>query len=69
MKDNIILDDIPMRVKDVREYLGLSRDKTYALFHEADFPCVRLGRDMFIMKSDLLRWIQNHRYTNVDLVA
>ena len=69
MEKNMVYEDKAMHVKDVREFLGLSRDKTYALFHQADFPCVKFGRDMIIMKSDLMEWIKNHRYTNVDLAA
>lgn len=68
MKKNTF-EDKPMTIQEVREYLGLSRDKAYALFRELDFPCVRFGRHKIVMKSDLHEWIKNHRYTNVDLVA
>lgn len=69
MEEKMIYEDKAMSVNDVRKFLGLGRDKAYALFHQEDFPCVKFGRDMIIMKSDLLEWIKNHRYTNVDLVA
>ena len=69
MKDNMNYEDRPMSVKEVKEFLGISKDKTYALFHQEDFPCIRFGRDMIIMKSDLYEWLKRHRYTNVDLVA
>ncbi len=54
--DKMIYEDKAMHIKDVREYLGLSRDKTYALFNQADFPCVKFGRDRIVMKSDLIEW-------------
>ena len=68
METALTYEDKPMRVKDVREFLGISKDKTYSLFHQEDFPCIRMGRDMIILKSDLMEWLKRHRYTNVDLV-
>ena len=62
-------DDKPMNIKQVREYLGLSRDKTDALFHQEDFPCISFGRYKVVMKNDLDDWLRRHRYTNIDLVA
>lgn len=67
--DKVIYEEKAMHVKDVREFLGISKEKAYALFHQADFPCVKLGRDMIILKSDLIEWVKRHKHMYVDLAA
>jgi excisionase family DNA binding protein len=46
-----------MTVEQVRRFLGLSREKTYALAHSSGFPALRFGRAFRVSRDALLRWL------------
>jgi excisionase family DNA binding protein len=46
-----------LTMRDVQEYLGISRPKTYELAHTRGFPLVRFGRAMRIPREAFLRWL------------
>jgi excisionase family DNA binding protein len=48
-----------LRMRDVQDFLGLSRPKTYELAHTQGFPVVRFGRVFRVPKSAFLRWLDN----------
>ena len=54
-------EDKLMSMKEVQAYLGIGRDKTYALFRLRDFPAVKFNKSAVIFKSDLDSWIRDHR--------
>lgn len=51
-------DDVPLLldVKDIRRYLGLSRQNAYAL---ANVVGVHLGRRLVVSKARLRSWLDN----------
>ena len=54
------LTDYPELLKpcDVQRILGITRDRTYRLFHSDGFPCVRLGgTSLYIPKARLVQWL------------
>ena len=54
------LDDCPelLKPRDVQRLLGITRDRTYALFHSAGFPVVQTGKTaMCVPKEQLRRWL------------
>jgi excisionase family DNA binding protein len=44
-------------MRDVQDYLGISRPKTYELAHTQGFPMVRFGRAIRIRREAFLRWL------------
>lgn len=48
-----------MRVRDVQEYLGISRGKAYNLCSGEYFKVIRIGRLKLIRKSDLEGYLAN----------
>ena len=54
------LEQLPeiMTMRQVQEFLGLSRPKVYELANRHDFPVLRFGRALRVSKSALLRWLE-----------
>ncbi len=46
-----------LTMKQVQEFLGLSKPKTYELAHIADFPVIRFGRVLRVSRESLLSWL------------
>lgn len=43
--------------KDLMQQYGLSRVKTYQLLNDKTMPVIRLGRRLFVRKSDFEKWL------------
>lgn len=61
------MNDELMTMKDVREFLGIGRDKTYTLFKEPDFPAVKFNKHAVVFKEDLIEYLKDHRGTTIYL--
>lgn len=48
-----------MNVKQVSEYLGLSKSATYTLIHSTEFPCVIINRRILIPRDPFLAYMDN----------
>jgi hypothetical protein len=47
-----------LKPRDVQQLLGITRDRTYALFHTEGFPKVRTGKTaMCVPKARLMEWL------------
>lgn len=46
-----------LTVKQVREYLSIGFDRSYNLFHSADFPAYTIGRNLFVSKVEFIQWL------------
>lgn len=51
---------IGITVKEAAELLGLSDKTVYTLTHRADFPAVRNGRKVIILRKRLESWLEAH---------
>ena len=48
-----------LSVKDVEEYLQISRVTAYSLFHREDFPSIKLSEGKLCIPKDLFkRWLE-----------
>ena len=45
-------------VPEVAEHLKLSKSKVYAMVKAGKIPCIRIGRNVRILESDLVEWIE-----------
>lgn len=54
-------DDKLLTMKEVGKMLGLGRDRTYELFRQKDFPCVKFNKTAVIYESDLHSYLKSHR--------
>lgn len=43
--------------KDLMQQYGLSRVKTYQLLNDKTLPVIRLGKRLFVRKSDFEKWL------------
>ncbi len=50
-------DDPILTVRQVAEYLQLSRSKVYYMIQRRSIPFIRLGKNVRIRQSDLIRWL------------
>ena len=54
-----------LKPKNVAKELRLGRSKTYELMGRKDFPSFRLGRNLYVSRENLRRWIQMQSTTCV----
>ena len=59
MADIRSFDELPLSFgpSTVAEVMGLSRTKAYALVNRPDFPKLRVGKKIIIIKSHFIRWL------------
>lgn len=51
------MEKITISVDELRQQLGISRTKAYALARSADFPAIKLGGRILIPLAQLEAWI------------
>jgi excisionase family DNA binding protein len=45
-------------IPEVAEYLKLSKSKVYRMVQMGMIPHIRIGRNVRIMESDLMKWLE-----------
>jgi excisionase family DNA binding protein len=50
-----------MTIPEVAEYLKLSKSKVYYLVNQRKIPHIRLQRNVRILESDLLNWLNKNK--------
>jgi len=55
-------DDLPgvLGVRELKDYLGISRAGAYQLLHRADFPTLHVASRLLVAKDKLLVWMEQH---------
>ena len=49
-----------MGIEDVKQYLGVGRDKIFELIKDRDLPHIRFGgKTLKFQRYELSRWLQN----------
>ncbi len=46
-----------MTIKELQSYLGIGKDKAYALVKSKSFPAVKIGGRYYVIKSDFIAWL------------
>ena len=46
-----------MTVKELQSYLGIGKDKAYALVRSKSFPALKIGGRYYIIKTDFVVWL------------
>lgn len=57
MNDNILT------IPEVAEYLKISKSKVYTLAQRNLIPNIKLGRNIRVKESDLIKWLEDQRNT------
>lgn len=57
-------DDQFIQMKDLRDWLGISRSQSYALLksNSGPLPAYRIGGSIRIKKQDVEEWLEEHKY-------
>ena len=57
-------DQLPLvlNVEQVSRLLGISRAGTYELFHQENFPCIRINKRMLVERDKLLAWLEEQSH-------
>lgn len=50
-----------MTVADVAQKLKISRWRAYMIFHEPDFPLLRIGRSLRVRRDDFEKWLSSKK--------
>lgn len=50
-----------LTVKDIIEFLGISRAKAYELVHSKEFHTVRVGTRILIPKKSIQKWLEGEK--------
>jgi predicted DNA-binding transcriptional regulator AlpA len=58
-------DDLPsvLSVKELKDFLGISRAGAYQLLHREDFPTLHIASRMLVAKDKLLAWMEQNTDT------
>ena len=46
-----------MTIKELQSYLGIGRDKAYALVKSKSFPAMKIGGRYYVIKPDFAVWL------------
>ena len=52
------LDDPIMTIPEVAKYLKISKAKIYYMVQRNDLPHIRIDRNVRVLRSDLISWLQ-----------
>ena len=47
---------------DLQRFLGIGRDKAYALMRSKAFPAIRIGKQYIVTKEALADWLETNKY-------
>lgn len=55
-------EDLPgvLNVKELKDYLGISRAGAYQLLHREDFPTLHVASRLLVAKDKLLIWMEQN---------
>ena len=55
-------DDLPsvLSVKELKDFLGISRAGAYQLLHREDFPTLHVASRLLVAKDKLLAWMEQN---------
>ena len=55
-------DDLPLflNAKMIAQLLGISSSSAYELFHEKDFPVLKVGSRMVVPKEKFRSWVEQN---------
>lgn len=48
-----------LTVEEMAKLLKISRSKAYSLTKEKDFPIIKIGKSIRILKNELYMWLNN----------
>ena len=51
---------VVLSVKELKEFLGISRAGAYQLLHRADFPTLHVASRLLVAKDKLLAWMEQN---------
>ena len=46
-----------MTIKELQNYLGIGKDKAYALVKSKSFPALKIGGRYYVAKTDFVVWL------------
>ncbi len=49
-----------LRVKDIEEIFGCGRNKAYELMKSPGFPAIRIGKNLYVSKEELEKWLEDY---------
>lgn len=55
-------DELPsvLDMKDLKDFLGISRAGVYNLLHSADFPTLHINSRLLVTKENLRAWMEKN---------
>ena len=55
-------DELPLflNAATVAKVLGIAPSSSYELMHEKDFPTLRIGNRIVVLKEAFIRWVEQH---------
>lgn len=53
--------------KDLMNYLGIGKDRAYALMHLKSFPSIKIGKTYIVTVAELENWLSNNKGKEINL--
>lgn len=59
-------EDLPLVLKhsDISKIMGISKNSTYSLMQQKDFPAYRVGKQIRVNKDDFIKWLNEQKNQN-----
>ena len=51
-----------LRVKDLQQIFGCSKERAYKLANSKGFPSIKIGKQIYIPEEELAKWIEMYTY-------
>lgn len=57
------MDQLPLALSadEIASVLGISRANAYTLMHAKDFPTIRIGKRMIVLKEHFILWMDKQQ--------
>lgn len=56
-----------LSVKDIKDILGCSNDKAYAIVRHKGFPSIKIGRQYYTPQHEFEKWVKRNLYSKIEL--
>ena len=47
--------------RDIENIFNMSKNTAYALMHMNGFPSITIGRNLYVYKGDLIKWLEKNK--------
>lgn len=66
-REDTILEDAFLTIKDLQSILKIGKDKAYKLANTKGFPSIKIGNTIRVPKDKFDEWVETYTYTTFNI--